>query len=175
LAAVFPQHPHHARAQEELSIATPLAPAVFCRATQQSFLRLITTPQILRAYAVEAMTNRSALKTFELLRAHPSIAMHDEPPGAVALWHRLAAGDAASPKVWMDAYLAAFLLPNVERVRALCDGYLQGALQEVLARVQRTRAPVRVLEFDCLRLGSAGVFLLKPEGIFGTGVQRREV
>ena len=108
LAAVFPQHPHHARAQEELSIATPLAPAVFCRATQQSFLRLITTPQILRAYAVEAMTNRSALKTFELLRAHPSIAMHDEPPGAVALWHRLAAGDAASPKVWMDAYLAAF-------------------------------------------------------------------
>lgn len=110
LAAVFPQHPHHARAQEELSIATPLAPAAFCRATQQHFLRLITTPQILRAYAVEAMTNRSAWKTFELLRAHPSIAMHDEPPGAVALWHRLAAGDTASPKVWMDAYLAAFAI-----------------------------------------------------------------
>lgn len=110
LAAVFPQHPHHARVQEELSIATPLAPAAFCRVTQHSFLRLITTPQILRAYAVEAMTNRSALKTFELLRAHPSIAMHDEPPGAVALWHRLAAGDTASPKVWMDAYLAAFAI-----------------------------------------------------------------
>lgn len=110
LAAVFPQHPHHARAQEELSIATPLAPAVFCRATQQSFLRLITTPQILRAYAVEAMTNRSAWKTFELLRAHSSIVVHDEPPGTVALWHRLAAGDTASPKVWMDAYLAAFAI-----------------------------------------------------------------
>jgi len=110
LAAVFPQHPHHVRAQEELSIATPLAPAVFCRATQQSFLRLITTPQILRAYAVEAMTNRSAWKTFELLRAHSSIVVHDEPPGTVALWHRLAAGDTASPKVWMDAYLAAFAI-----------------------------------------------------------------
>lgn len=110
LAAVFPQHPHHVRAQEELSIATPLAPAVFCRATQQSFLRLITTPQILRAYAVEAMTNRSAWKTFELLRAHSSIVVHDEPPGTVALWHRLAAGDTASPKDWMDAYLAAFAI-----------------------------------------------------------------
>lgn len=110
LAAVFPQHPHHVRAQEELSIATPLAPAVFCRATQQHFLRLITTPQILRAYAVEAMTNRSAWKTFELLRAHSSIVVHDEPPGTVALWHRLAAGDTASPKDWMDAYLAAFAI-----------------------------------------------------------------
>ena len=100
LAAVFPQHPHHVRAQEELSIATPLAPAAFCRATLQRFLRLITTPQILRAYAVEAMTNRSAWKTFELLRAHSSIVVHDEPPGTVALWHRLAAGDTASPKVW---------------------------------------------------------------------------
>jgi hypothetical protein len=110
LAAVFPQHPHHVRAQEELSIATPLAPAAFCRATQQHFLRLITTPQILRAYAVEAMTNRSAWKTFELLRAHSSIVVHDEPPGTVALWHRLAAGDTASPKVWMAAYLAAFAI-----------------------------------------------------------------
>ena len=110
LAAVFPQHPHHVRAQEELSIATPLAPAAFCRATQQHFLRLITNPQILRAYAVEAMTNRSAWKTFELLRAHSSIVVHDEPPGTVALWYRLAVGDTASPKVWMDAYLAAFAI-----------------------------------------------------------------
>jgi len=119
VAAVFPQHPHHVQAQDELSIATPPAPAVFCRATQQSFLRLITTPQILRAYAVEAMTNRSAWKTFELLRAHSSIVVHDEPPGTVALWHRLAAGDTASPKVWMDAYFAAFAISGGLRLVTL--------------------------------------------------------
>ena len=28
----------------------------------------------------------------------------------VPLWHRLAARDTASPKVWMDAYLAAFAM-----------------------------------------------------------------
>ena len=28
----------------------------------------------------------------------------------MALWHRLASRDTASPKVWMDAYLAAFAI-----------------------------------------------------------------
>jgi len=112
LAAVFPRHPHHELAQKELAVATPRDPAVFCRATQQSFLRLLTTPQILRAYAVEAMTNRIAWTTFELLRSRPSITLQDEPPGTVALWHQLAALDTASPKVWMDAYLAAFAISS---------------------------------------------------------------
>jgi predicted nucleic acid-binding protein len=65
------------------------------------------------------MTNRSAWKTFELLRAHSSIVVHDEPPGTVALWHRLAAGDTASPKVWMDAYLAAFAISGGRSVVTL--------------------------------------------------------
>jgi predicted nucleic acid-binding protein len=30
----------------------------------------------------------------------------------VALWHRLAKRDTASPKVWMDAYLAAFAISS---------------------------------------------------------------
>lgn len=34
--------------------------------------------------------------------------MRDEPRGALRLWHALSARDSASPKVWMDAYLAAF-------------------------------------------------------------------
>lgn len=110
VAAVFPQHPYHSQAQRQLSVATPRAPAVFCRATQQSFLRLITTPQILRAYAADALTNRSAWTTFELLRSKPSIIVQDEPIGTVPLWHRLAARNTASPKVWMDAYLAAFAI-----------------------------------------------------------------
>jgi len=32
----------------------------------------------------------------------------EEPVGLVPIWHRLAALPSASPKVWMDAYLAAF-------------------------------------------------------------------
>ena len=33
-----------------------------------------------------------------------------EPSGVRALWQRLAAIPSASPKVWMDAYLAAFAI-----------------------------------------------------------------
>lgn len=56
------------------------------------------------------MSNRDALAELNLLLARPDILSHDEPPGTVALWHRLAARDTASPKVWMDAYLAAFAI-----------------------------------------------------------------
>ena len=110
MAASFPRHPFHEVAQDELHRASPRAPAVFCRATQQSFLRLVSTPHVFQAYQPEIVTNRSAWVAFEKLCARPGIAIVDEPPGTVALWQRFAARDAASPKVWMDAYLAAFAI-----------------------------------------------------------------
>lgn len=110
VASAFRRHPHHVVAQDELDRSTTAAPAAFCRATQQSFLRLVSTPQISRAYQPDPVTNRAALVAYETLLARPGIAYLDEPPGTVALWHRLAARDTASPKVWMDAYLAAFAL-----------------------------------------------------------------
>lgn len=110
MASAFPRHPHHVPAQDELERATTSVPATFCRATQQSFLRLLTTPQVYLAYQPEIMTNRAASVALERLLARPSIKVTDEPPGTVALWHRLAARDTASPKVWMDSYLAAFAI-----------------------------------------------------------------
>jgi predicted nucleic acid-binding protein len=38
----------------------------------------------------------------------PSISYREEPAGLEPIWHRLAALPSASPKAWMDAYLAAF-------------------------------------------------------------------
>jgi predicted nucleic acid-binding protein len=61
-------------------------------------------------YGAEGMTNRHALAALGALQARPDVQVCDEPPGAVALWHRLATRDTASPKVWMDAYLAAFAI-----------------------------------------------------------------
>jgi toxin-antitoxin system PIN domain toxin len=110
VAAVFPKHPFHAPAQAALEAATAEEPAVFCRATQASFLRLITTPPLLREYAAEHVTNRTALAELQMLLSRAEITEMDEPSGAAPLWHRLAARDTASPKVWMDAYLAAFAI-----------------------------------------------------------------
>lgn len=110
LAAIFPTHPFHARAQQAIQQATPALPAVWCRSTQQSFLRLATTPTLLKAYGAEGMTNQDALVVLETLQALPQVALREESPGVFALWCQLAGADTASPKVWMDAYLAAFAI-----------------------------------------------------------------
>jgi toxin-antitoxin system PIN domain toxin len=110
LALVFSSHPHHAAVKSAHSKASSRNPACFCRATQQSFLRLITTPAIQRAYGAGGLTNNDALRIRGSLLGRPEIRYRDEPPGFEKLWHDLAAMDSASPKVWMDAYLAAFAI-----------------------------------------------------------------
>ena len=60
LAAVFTSHPFHAVAQQALQQAKPDQPAVWCRATQQSFLRLLSTPAISKFYGADGLSNRDA-------------------------------------------------------------------------------------------------------------------
>ena len=110
LAAIFPTHPFHATARHALQQTTPAQPAAWCRSTQHSFLRLASTPALHKAYGAERMTNRDALVVLDALQALPQVALRDEPPGVFALWCQLAGADTASPKVWMDAYLAAFAI-----------------------------------------------------------------
>ena len=110
IATIFNAHPFHSRAQTALAERTSGDPAIFCRSTQQSFLRLASTEALLNAYGARGLTNRDALVALSDLMALPQVEDRPEPPGTVALWHRLAARDTASPKLWMDAYLAAFAL-----------------------------------------------------------------
>jgi toxin-antitoxin system PIN domain toxin len=110
IAVVFPAHPLHGTARATLSRATAAAPAVFCRSTQQSFLRLVSTPTLFRAFGTEVVTNRDALAMLGALLALAQVRERTEPPGTALLWHRLAERDTPSPKIWMDAYLAAFAM-----------------------------------------------------------------
>ncbi len=119
IAATFPSHPFHLTAQQVLQQATPTEPAVFCRSTQQSFLRLATTPTLLKAYGAQGLTNRDALLALSALQALPQVCEREELPGVLLLWHRLASLDTASPKVWMDAYLAAFAIGSGLRMLTL--------------------------------------------------------
>ena len=65
---------------------------------------------LLAAYGAQGMTNRDALAALKALLALPQVREQEEPPGMATLWHQLAAQDTASPKVWMDAYLASFAI-----------------------------------------------------------------
>jgi len=60
LAAAFAEHPAHAVARGVLRTASAEEPALWCRATQQSFLRLASTPVITAAYNVPKATNGDA-------------------------------------------------------------------------------------------------------------------
>ena len=121
IAALFPTHPFHPLARQALQLATPAEPAVFCRATQESFLRLASAPTLLKAYGADGMTNRDALVALDALQALPQVCVPEEAPGVLALWGGLAVAETASPKVWVDAYLAAFAITGGLRLITL-DG-----------------------------------------------------
>ena len=108
VAVAFQRHPFHERASGTLRAATSTAPAVFCRATQQSFLRLLTTPALQSVYGADGLTNSDAWVALDALSALPQVQWRDEPPGLMPVWRGLAQRETASPKLWMDAYLAAF-------------------------------------------------------------------
>lgn len=110
MALAFATHSHRSQAVEAYAQVEESRPAVFCRATQQSFLRVATTPVILRKYGADSFTNDDALDVLNRFLSSPTVSYWDEPPGLVPLWHRLAGRPTASPKVWMDAYLAAFAI-----------------------------------------------------------------
>lgn len=110
VALTLSGHPHHQAAHAIFAGATAKQPACFCRTTQQSFLRLITTPALLKGYRAEGLTNVDAVSVYAGLAKLPAVEMRAEPTGLEALWHRLAGVNSASPKIWMDTYLAAFAI-----------------------------------------------------------------
>lgn len=108
LALAFDQHPHHALAKSEFAMANNLRPAVFCRTTQQAFLRLVTSPAIQKVYGIKGITNNEAWDVWQQLDRLPQVTWLEEPLDLQALWEGYACRQTSSPKVWMDAYLAAF-------------------------------------------------------------------
>lgn len=112
LALSFASHPCHAAAAAVFFVADSSHPAAFCRATQQSYLRLLTTPAIHTTYGSALITNEAAWVKSQELLALPQVIWLGEPAGLEAAWKRAASLPSASPKVWMDGYLAAFAITS---------------------------------------------------------------
>ncbi len=108
LALALSKHVHHDATREWLESVEQPSSILSCRATQQSFLRLITNASVLRPYGNPPLTNREAWLAYEALLADDRIVFQaHEPPGVEPLWRTFAVRGTASPKLWMDAYLAA--------------------------------------------------------------------
>jgi toxin-antitoxin system PIN domain toxin len=107
---------------------------VFCRATQQSFLRLLTTASTFIPYREPPLTNDAAWDTFEAWLTDPRVsARWDEPPGLDDRWLQYSQRHTASAKLWMDAYLAAFAQTGGYQMVTTDAGFKQfGGLDLVL-------------------------------------------
>ncbi|MGD9892846.1 MAG: PIN domain-containing protein [Dehalococcoidia bacterium] len=60
LALALLDHTHHDAARRWLETATKPGAVLFCRATQQTFLRLLTTAAVLAPYGIPLLTNQQA-------------------------------------------------------------------------------------------------------------------
>ena len=78
---------------------------LFCRFTQLALLRLLTTRAVM-GKDVKSMT--AAWDLYDRCCADERIAFLPEPAGLEPRLRGLAKGHQPSPKVWADAYLAAF-------------------------------------------------------------------
>lgn len=111
LALALSGHQHHDAARAWLDTIDEPGVIHFCRATQQSFLRLLTNRTVLGAYGIAALTNAEAWAAYAAFLEDDRIAVAaGEPDGLEAQWKAFALRQSPAPKVWMDAYLSAFAL-----------------------------------------------------------------
>jgi uncharacterized protein len=106
-ALTIDRHEHHGKALKWFEEAPEDRSTCFCRMTQNSFLRLISSETIFRE---DAVNNREAIAIYRRFRSDPRIGWLDEPAGLESAWLGAATYRSPSPKRWMDAYLFAYAL-----------------------------------------------------------------
>ena len=111
IAGSFESHPYFPVANSFLAGPQRADTVWLARVVENSFLRLLTTAALCRGYDSPMISNPQAVEILGKWRSLPHIRCIDaEPEGTRELWLELAAIPSASPKLWMDAYLAAFAI-----------------------------------------------------------------
>ena len=121
VALALSGHRHHSTARAWLDALSDGDTAEFCRMTQNSFLRLVTTEAFMKPHT---LTNEQALDTLRTLRDDGRIAAClEEPLSLESRWFELATAAMPAPLRWMDAYLAAFAIESRMRYVTFDRGF----------------------------------------------------
>jgi len=105
VALSFDLHAHHSTAKQWYAAIPASATLVFCRQTQLGLFRILTTPAVM---GPEVLKQLECWQIYDRWIATGQVAWADEPQNLEARLRALTSHAAASPKEWMDAYLAAF-------------------------------------------------------------------
>jgi toxin-antitoxin system PIN domain toxin len=103
--------------------------AGFCRFTQIGLLRHLTNTASMNG---KPFTNRQAWQVFETLQADPRVRFFPEPPALDAVLKQFSNGNQASPKVWGDAYLAAYAAVNDATVVTFDKGFTKFPVKSLI-------------------------------------------
>jgi toxin-antitoxin system PIN domain toxin len=127
LALAVPNHRFNPDAKRWLNRLAGGDVVAFCRSTQQSFLRLLTTPDVLKPYQLPPASNVDAWRVYAELLADERFTFLAEPVGIEEPWKQFSVRSNPSPKLWMDAYLAAFATAGNMRFVTTDTGFRQFA------------------------------------------------
>jgi|SRR5580704_9220592 toxin-antitoxin system PIN domain toxin len=106
IALTYGGHVHHNVARDWFDGLDMDARVCFCRFTQISLLRLLTTLAVMGAD--EVMTQAQAWRAYDYWRQDGRIMFLEEPENIESLFRSLTGKLRPNPKNWADAYLAAF-------------------------------------------------------------------
>lgn len=104
LALMWSRHVHSEKARAWFESASE-EKFLFCRVTQVTVLRLLTTAALLGS---DVRKMHQAWDLWDRVCADDRIEFLPEPEGIEAEFRRVSVARSASPKVWADAYLLAF-------------------------------------------------------------------
>lgn len=128
LALSYPPHIHHEAVVHWYESLNPSPSLVFCRQTQLSLFRLLSTEAVLKQ---DVLSLRQCWAVFDQWIASGDAVFVEEPAGLESAMRARTGTESASPKIWADAYLAAFAeaseLTLVTLDRALA-GKIKGAV-----------------------------------------------
>ena len=128
LALAWGRHSHAAAAREWFESRED-EQFLFCRFTQLGLLRLLTTAAVMGA-DVQSMPR--SWQTYDEWFTDDRIAFLDEPAGLEARFRSFARSPHAAPKLWADAYLAAFASSAGLRLVTFDKGFRSKPLETVV-------------------------------------------
>lgn len=129
LACCYDRHVHHRPALAWLDGQAARA-VVLCRVTQTSLLRLLSTSAVMGA---DVCTLAGAWSVYDALLNDERFRFLDEPKTLEGELRRFTSAPIVAPKLWTDAYLAAFALSSGLHLVTFDGGFRQfAALQLVL-------------------------------------------
>jgi toxin-antitoxin system PIN domain toxin len=105
IALTSDRHLHHAVAAHWFASLDEDSRLCFCRITQLSLLRLLTTQAVMGS---EVMTQPQAWQIYDLWLDDPRVAFLDEPSGLEEAFRAYSRRRSPAPKEWADSYLLAF-------------------------------------------------------------------